>query len=60
MLSLINKYTPPTSGVENHGVVTNVLDGDIVVNEFEFQSHYYKHLRSNTLGKDKKPLVPNT
>ena len=33
------------------GVVTNVLDCDIGVSKFEFQSHYYVHFQSNTLGK---------
>ena len=39
-------------------VVANVLDFDIVVNEFELQSRYYVHFRTNTLGKDINPLNP--
>ena len=34
----------------SHGVVTNVLDNDSVVSEFELQSCYYVHFRS-TLKK---------
>ena len=33
-------------------VVANVLDYDIVVIEFEHQSRYYVHFRTNNLGKD--------
>ena len=33
------------------GVVANELDCDIVVNEFELQSLYYVHFRTNTLRK---------
>ena len=33
-------------------VVANVLDSDIVVNEFELQTHYYVHFWTNNLGKD--------
>ena len=33
------------------GVVAKVLDCDIVRSEFELQSRYYVHFRTNTLGK---------
>ena len=33
------------------GVVANVLDCDIVVCEFEHQSCYWIHFRTNTTGK---------
>ena len=39
------------------GVVSNVLDCDIVVSEFELNSRYYGHFRTNTLQKDMKPLI---
>ena len=29
------------------GVVANVLDSDIVINEFKLQSCYYVHFRTN-------------
>ena len=39
-------------GVGNpRGVVVNMLDCDIVVSEFELQSHSYVHFRTNTLEK---------
>ena len=37
--------------------MANVQDYDIVVNEFELQSRYYVHFRTNTLGKGMKPLI---
>ena len=33
------------------GVMVKALDCEIVVSEFELQSHYYVHFRTNTLGK---------
>ena len=29
------------------GIVANVLNCNIVVSEFEFQPHYYVHIRTN-------------
>ena len=40
-----------TYGVSPRGVVGNVLDCDIVVNEFEFQACYCVHIQTNTLGR---------
>ena len=34
-----------------HGGVANVLDFNIVVNEFEIHSHYYVHFWTNILRK---------
>ena len=42
------------------GVMVKALDCGIVVNEFEFQSHYYTHLWTNTLGKGMKPIIPTS
>ena len=39
-------------------VVVNVLKCDIIVNEFEPQSCYYVHYRTNTFRKDINYLVP--
>ena len=36
----------------------NVLDCSIVVSEFERQSRYHGHFRTNTYRKDMKPLPP--
>ena len=36
-------------GVSTQNVVANVLDGDIVVSEFELQSRYYVYFRTNIL-----------
>ena len=36
--------------------VVNVQDYDILVIEFELQSRYYVHLRTNTLWKGMDPL----
>ena len=40
-----------------HDGVVNVLDGDIVVSEFEFQSHYYVHFRTDARGKGINYLI---
>ena len=37
--------------------MTNVLDCDILVSEFELQSRYYIYFRATTLGKDMNPLT---
>ena len=38
-------------------IVVNVLDCDIVINEFELQSRHYVHFWTNTLGKCMNPLI---
>ena len=38
-------------GVSVNSEVVNVLYCEIAVSEFEHQSHYYVHFRTNTLGK---------
>ena len=40
-----------------HGVMVKAMDGGIIASEFELQSRYYIHLRTNTLGKDMNPLI---
>ena len=40
------------------GIVADVLNCDIVVNEFELQSHYYIQFQTNTLAKGMNPLIP--
>ena len=42
------------------GFVTTMMDYDIIVSEFELQSHYYVHFRTNTLGKEMNILIPPT
>ena len=38
--------------------MANVMDCDIVLSEFELQSHYYyAHFKNNNLGKGMKPLI---
>ena len=39
-------------------VVSNLLDCDIVENEFELQSCYYVHFRTNTQEKGMNCLIP--
>ena len=39
-------------------VVVNVLNCDIVVSEFELQSRYYVHFRTNISGKTMNSLIP--
>ena len=38
-------------------VMVKALDCEIVVREFELQSRYYSHFRTNTLGKGMNPLI---
>ena len=54
-------YTPPKNKKKKPqknkrgnpcGVVANVLNFDIVQSEFELQSNYYVHFRTNILEKD--------
>ena len=39
------------------GAVTNMLDSNIVVGEFNSQSRYYVHFWANTIGKGMNPLT---
>ena len=39
------------------GVMVKAMDCGIVVSEFELQSRYYVHFRTNTLGKGMNPLI---
>ena len=42
------------------GVMVKVMDCGIVVSEFELQSRYYVHFRTNTLGeKYQPPYLPS-
>ena len=35
----------------------NMIDCDIIVSEFELQSHYYVYFRTNTPGKNMNPFI---
>ena len=37
--------------------ITEKIVYEIVAREFEFQSRYYVHFRTNTLGKGMNPLI---
>ena len=37
--------------------MVKVLNGAIIVSEFELQLHYYNHFQTNTLGKGMDPLI---
>ena len=39
------------------GIKVKTLDNGIVVSEFELQSLYYVHFRTNTFGKGMNPLI---
>ena len=45
---------------ESRMLVGNLLDCDILVNEFELQSCYNGHFQINALGKRVKPLISPT
>ena len=38
-------------------VIVKAMDCGIVVSEFDFQSHYYVHFQTNTLGRGMNPLI---
>ena len=38
--------------------MVNVLDCSLKVSEFEFQSRYYVHFRTNPLGKGMNSVIP--
>ena len=46
-----------TDGGGPRGVMVKVMVSRIVVSEFELQSRYYVHFRSNTHGKGINPLI---
>ena len=50
-------FTINQSGLCLHGVMFKALDFRIVVSEFELQSCYYVHFRTNTFGKGMKLLI---
>ena len=39
------------------GVMVKAMDCGIVVSQFVLQSHYYVHIRENTLGKGMNPFI---
>ena len=44
---------------KNHRVTVKSLNYEIVVSEFELQSRYYVHFRTNTIGKGMNPFGLN-
>ena len=44
-------------GWNSYSIIANVLDCDIIVNEFEPQSRNYIHFQINTLRKGMNPLI---
>ena len=40
-----------------HGVMAKVLDYGLEVSDFDLQSCYNIHFRTNTLGKDMNPRI---
>ena len=39
------------------GVMVKAMDCGIVISEFELQSRFYVHFRTNTIGKGMNPLI---
>ena len=46
-----------TPGLISIGVMVKAMDCRIVVSDFEFQSRYYVHFQTNTLGKGRNLLI---
>ena len=55
LVELANHYT--TRGACPRGVMVKAMDCKIVAREFELQSRYNVHFRTNTLGKGMNPLI---
>ena len=53
----VHIYRPPFGVRSRHAVVVNVLEYNINAREFEFQSCYYVHFQTNTLGNGMEPLI---
>ena len=43
--------------MENRGVIFKAMDCVIVVSEFDLQSRYYVHFRTNTPRKGMNPIL---
>ena len=41
----------------SRGISIETMDCKIVVSDFELQSRYYVHFRTNTLGKGMNPFI---
>ena len=54
----LSKYINLIIRVCPHGIMVKAMDCGIVVSEFELQSCYYTHFRTNTLGKRYEPPYP--
>ena len=52
-------FTPTISRCPR-GVMVKVMDYEIIVNEFEFQSRYYVHSRTNTVGERYEHPYPSS
>ena len=52
-----NNVHPKTGGEGPRGVMVKAMDYGIVESEFELQSCYYIHFRTNTLGKGMNLLI---
>ena len=53
---LVSLRTSESSGVPR-GVMIREMDCRIVVSEFELQTRYYVHFRTNTQGKGMNTLI---
>ena len=45
------------SGANSRSHVAKVLDCDIILSEFEFQSRHHVHFRTNVLGNGSRPFI---
>ena len=52
----IRTYTRYMKGCPRD-LLVKTLDHGIIVSEFELQTRYYVHFRTNTLGKGMNPLI---
>ena len=59
ILEMVYLFPSKINGVSPSIVMVKELDCSLQVTEFELQTYYYVHFRTNTLGKGIKPLVPH-
>ena len=48
---------PNSFTTDRRGIMVNVLDSDVIVNELELQSHCYVYFWTNALEKGMNPLI---
>ena len=51
-------YFKPYNTMSARSVVVNMVDGNSIVSEFDFQSYYYVHFQMNVRGNGRNYFIP--